>query len=352
MLRQNSLGSMNSLSLSFDSNNFEDNKAETDDDSLNYDKYEKIGFLSDSKDIKESICTKHYDDDGNKYYNEYKFISYLGSGTFSKIELVEKDGVKYALKIIDKSFLKSQKNMEIDENGNIIVNTSLENALKEISILKKTNHPNIIRLYEIMYCKKNKNIYLVLEYCEHGDLIYYDEETGEFKLNEHVTKNEKIEENNETYYSGRNIMGFLKDILSGLCYLHANGIIHRDIKPNNILLDKNNVCKITDFNVSSILANVDDDNIGRKICSADHFRPTEGCDLDEDKEIKNKNNELKGKPIDIWALGVTAYILSYKKFPFESEKNSIFELYEKISKGKYEFPEIPKRRRILKNVIS
>ena len=147
-------------------------------------------------------------------------------------------------------------------------------------------------------------------------------------------------------------MGFLKDILSGLCYLHANGIIHRDIKPNNILLDKNNVCKITDFNVSSILANVDDDNIGRKICSADHFRPPEGCDLDEDKEIKNKNNELKGKPIDIWALGVTAYILSYKKFPFESEKNSIFELYEKISKGKYEFPEIPKRRRILKNVIS
>ena len=352
MLRQNSLGSMNSLSLSFDSNNFEDNKAETDDDSLNYDKYEKIGFLTDSKDIKESICTKHYDDNGNKYYNEYKFISYLGSGAFSKIELVEKDGVKYALKIIDKSFLKSQKNMEIDENGNIIVNTSLENALKEISILKKTNHPNIIKLYEILYCKKNKNIYLVLEYCEHGDLIYYDEETGEFKLNEHVTKKEKIEENNETYYSGRNIMGFLKDILSGLCYLHANGIIHRDIKPNNILLDKNNVCKITDFNVSSILANVDDDHIGRKICSADHFRPPEGCDLDENKELKNKNNDIKGKPIDIWALGVTAYILSYKKFPFESEKNSIFELYEKISKGKYEFPEVPKRRLILKNVIS
>ena len=351
MLRQNSLGSMNSLSLSINSENLEVDKAETDDDSLDDDKYEKIGFLTDSSDIKESICTKHYDEKGNKYYNEYKFISYLGSGAFSKIELVEKEGVKYALKIIDKSFLKSQKNMEIDENGNVIVNSSFENALKEIAILKKTNHPNIIKLYEILYCKKNKNIYLVLEYCEHGDLINYDEENDKFILNNHINELEKKGEDGESYYTGRAIVKCIEDILSGLCYLHANGIIHRDIKPNNILLDKNNVCKITDFNVSSILSNIDDDNIGRKICSADHFRPPEACNLNQDNDL-DKNGNFKGKPIDIWALGVTAYILSYKKFPFESENNNIFDLYEKINKAKFEFPTFPKRRLILKNIIS
>ena len=111
MIRQNSLGSMNSLSLSFDSDAFEEQKAESGDETIESfhksEQYEKIGSLTDLPDIKESICTKHYDDQGNKYYNEYKFISFLGSGSFSKIELVEKDGIKYALKNIDKSFLQS-----------------------------------------------------------------------------------------------------------------------------------------------------------------------------------------------------------------------------------------------------
>ena len=353
-MRENSLGSINSLSLSFDSENIGDKNAETDDETDNFQKFDKIGYLTDLGDIKESICVKHYDEDGNKYYNDYKFISFLGSGAFSKIELVEKNGVKYALKIIDKTFLKSQKNMEFDEEGNIIVNSNLENALKEIAILKKTDHPNIIRLYEILYCNQNKKIYLVLEYCEHGELIDYDEETGKFSLNKFIMNSERKGENNE-YLSTKEILKFLIDIISGLCYLHANGIIHRDIKPNNILLDKNNVCKITDFNVSSILTNLDDDKIGKKVCSADHFRPPEACNLsnknDNNSELSDKNLDLRGKPLDIWALGVTAYILAYNKFPFESENNNIIELYDKINKCKYEFPQYPKRRPILKHLI-
>ena len=367
MIRQNSLGSMNSLSLSFDSDAFEEQKAESDDETIESfhksEQYEKIGSLTDLPDIKESICTKHYDDQGNKYYNEYKFISFLGSGSFSKIELVEKDGIKYALKIIDKSFLQSQKNMEFDEEGNVVVNTSLENAIKEIAILKKTNHPNIIRLYEILYCKKNQKIYLILENCEHGELINYDEETGKFILNEYAEeKKDKNKNEDERYYSDEKILKFFKDIISGLYYLHLNGIIHRDIKPNNILLDKDNNCKITDFNVSSILANINEDNVGKKICSSDHFRPPEACknilqkeqnnnECQENKDNNNENSDLQGKPLDIWALGVTFYILAYKKFPFDSEKNNVFELYEKINKCEFDFPEKPKRRPLIKCLI-
>ena len=360
MIRNNSLSSLNSV-LSFssvESKNLEEQNPGTDDETISaFHKFEKIGTLKDDEDIKESICTKHYDEQGNKYYNEYKFISFIGSGSFSKIELVEKDGKKYAMKIIDKEFLKSQKNMEYDEKGNLIINSSFENALKEIAILKKTNHPNIIKLYEIMYCKKNKKIYLILELCEHGDLINYDGENNTFSLNKYILANSRRKEENKDYYSNKEILKFLEDIISGLYYLHSNGIIHRDIKPNNILLDKDNVCKITDFNVSTILENLREDNIGKKICSADHFRPPEGCSalFDEDKSDENSKNEeekdFKGKPIDIWSLGVTAYILSYNKFPFQSEKNSILELYEKISKAEYEIPEKPYRCKTIKKII-
>ena len=60
---------------------------------------------------------------------------------------------------------------------------------------------------------------------------------------------------------------------------------------------------------------------------------------------------MHGKPIDIWALGITLYILAYKKFPFESKDNNILELYEKIANNNVEFPERPRRSPLLKCLI-
>ena len=60
---------------------------------------------------------------------------------------------------------------------------------------------------------------------------------------------------------------------------------------------------------------------------------------------------MHGKPIDIWALGITLYILAYKIFPFESKNNNILELYEKIANNNVEFPERPRRSPLLKCLI-
>ena len=331
-----------SFNGSFDS---EDNENKVDsDDEMNYNssKYKKIAVLTDLNTIVESVVKIKYIDK-IKYYNDYKLIKPLGEGSLCKVKLVEKDNVKYALKIINKTNLLKKKKFQKDENGKMVVTTPLEGILREISILKKVNHPNLVKLYEIMHKEDQSKLYLVLEYCEHGDLMSFNEEKNIFTVNKfifekHLKKNNSEKDIEKVYYTESLIRTFIRQIIRGLNYLHRIGVIHKDLKPNNILLDKDNNCKIIDFNFSSILENRWVDNVGKKVDCNDYFRPAETCDLNDDEGKK----EYKGMPVDIWALGVTAYILSYKKFPFFSE-NDLFELYDKIHKADYIVPTKPKR---------
>ena len=334
-----------------------------------FNRYEKIGNLTDIKSIKESDLTKNYDEQGNKYYNEYKVLQELGRGAYSKVKLVMKDNVKYAMKIIDKKELKKKKIFKQDKDGNVIVTNLLKDALKEIAILKKLDHPNIIKLYEILHNYQKEKIYLIMEYAEYGDIVDYDEDSGIFTINKHISdvynKNNKKDGekgkktfNEKKYYMEKDIMSFCKHIVLGLDYLHKNGIIHHDIKPNNILLCKKGICKITDFNFSSILDNLNVDNIGQNSDSADNFKApetlvdkNENGEGKEDSKIYNEETKIcRGKPLDIWALGVTLYIMAYLKFPFDSD-NGILELYNLIKNEKVQFPNIPFYSKKLKYLI-
>ena len=322
-----------------------------------YHRYEKIGSLTDIKSIKESELTKNYDNEGNKYYNEYKYVKLLGKGSYSKVKLVIKDDVKYAMKIIDKKVLKNKKIFKQDNDGNVIVTNLLKDALKEIAILKKLDHPNIIKLYEILHNYQKQKIYLILEYADYGDIVDYDEESEIFSINKHVKEryaqdklgyNQKNGIDNKIYYEEDDIRHFCKHILLGLDYLHKNGIIHHDIKPNNILLCKKKICKITDFNFSSILDNLDEDNIGSNGDTNDNFRAPETINLNDNDN--NQNREYQGKPLDIWALGVTIYILTYLKFPFDTDKG-VLELYKIIKEANVKFPLEPWYTRKIKFLI-
>jgi len=322
-----------------------------------FNRYEKIGNLTDIKSIKESDLSKNYDEEGNKYYNEYKFIQILGQGAYSKVKLVMKDNIKYAMKIIDKKELKKKKLFKQDKDGNMIVSNLLKDALKEIAILKKLDHPNIIKLYEILHNYKKEKIYLIMEYAEYGDIVEYNEDNGVFSINKHISeiynKNKENGENEIKYYKEEDIRAFCKHIVLGLDYLHKNGIIHHDIKPNNILLCKKGICKITDFNFSSILDNLNVDNIGQSTDSADNFKAPEtlvGGGENENENKENNKRSFRGKPLDIWALGVTVYIMAYLKFPFDSDKG-IMDLYNIIKKEKVKFPKDPHYSKKLKYFI-
>ena len=291
-----------------------------------------MNFKKEMKNVLEFEAEKTKDNEGNKIINGYKIIKLLGRGSFSKIKLIEKNGKKYAMKIINKTHLTSKTCFQRNKEGKIIVNSLLENAMREIAILKKVNHKNIIKLYEIIYNNEKNKVYLILEYIEKGNILNYNEEEEIFNINENFIKENKTIE--QSFYSEKEIKNIIREISLGINYLHHQGIIHRDIKPENILFNNNNNCKITDFNVSAMLTNLNDDNIGKKVEGTNLFRAPETCILNE----KDKN--LRGKPLDIWALGITSFIIAYRIFPFKLNKIvSPLELFENITKSKLEFPD-------------
>ena len=326
---------------------------------------EKPTEIESTSDIPETEIIRSRDSKNRKIYNGYIVKKLLGSGSFSKVKLVEKNGKEFAMKIIDKNKLQRQKKGFFkDDEGKLQINSMLEDALKEIAILKKCKHPNIVKLHEILYDNEKNKIYLILDNCPNGTLMYFNENTGKFyinkcfsnfyknniKISNDVTDNKRDEnfldsdeeseeeippEYEAENYSEEKIRKFIRDIVLGIDYLHKNGIIHRDIKPDNILFDENLHCKITDFNISNILK----DNIdlpSKKIEGTNYFRAPETCITD----ASGTSIDFKGKPLDIWALGVTSYILAYKQFPFKAEnEDNIIELFEIISKGKFKFPE-------------
>jgi serine/threonine protein kinase len=232
----------------------------------------------------------------------------LGRGSYSDVILAEDihTNKPYALKIINKKMLQNKKKgFRRDEEGNIIVDNLLQDALKEIAILKKMNHNNVIKLHEIIHDDEMGEILLVLDFCSLGHIIQIEDDIN-------FVVNPRYVMDGMNTYTDDQIKDILRDVVLGLDYLHANNIVHRDIKPDNILVTEDKTCKITDFNVSVLL---DEKSNGSNSTGTLYFNAPEICGDEQDP------NAIKGKPLDIWALGVTTYLLAFSKLPFVGENS-------------------------------
>ncbi|GJN24726.1 hypothetical protein PR202_gb12483 [Eleusine coracana subsp. coracana] len=178
--------------------------------------------------------------------------------------------------------------------------TAMTDVLREVSIMKLLEHPNIVNLVEVIDDPNIDKFYMVLEYVE-GKMVC---DNG---IEEATTRN------------------YMRDIISGLMYLHSHNIIHGDIKPDNLLVTSTGTVKIGDFSVSQVYE--DDDDIIWRSPGTPVFTAPECC----------QGSAYHGRPSDTWAVGVTLYCMISGHYPFLGD--TLQETYDKIMNDSAHIPD-------------
>ncbi|KAD5803473.1 hypothetical protein E3N88_14833 [Mikania micrantha] len=230
------------------------------------------------------------DENGNKMVNEYVRVCKLGSGSYGKVVLYRSqvDGKHYAIKAFHKSHLLKLRVAPSE--------TAMTDVLREVLIMKMLNHPNIVNLVEVINDPDTDHFYMVLEYVE-GKWVF--EGAGPpGGLGEKVARR------------------YLRDIVSGLIYLHSHNIVHGDIKPDNLLITATGTVKIADFSVSQVFE--DENDMLRRSPGTPVFTAPECC----------LGKSYHGKTADTWAAGVTLYCMIFGQYPFLGD--TLQDTYDKI----------------------
>ncbi|KAI1812041.1 Pkinase-domain-containing protein [Poronia punctata] len=287
---------------------------------------------SQHREIKETLNAKYINDevDGEQLevINQYILKEEIGSGSYASVYLaVDQFGNEYAVKKFSKARLRKRAQSHIlrrpgpgrphpsapgtglnyfhkrqfSRQENAEARDALHFIRAEIAIMKKLNHPNLVALIEVLDDPDDDSMYMVLEMCKKGVVmkIGLDKEAEP-----HDSETCRLE---------------FRDLILGIEYLHAQGIIHRDIKPDNLLMTEDDVLKIVDFGVSEMFQR-QDEMVTNKSAGSPAFIPPELCQA--------KHGEISGRAADIWSMGVTLYCLKYGKLPFNGD--SIMGVYEAI----------------------
>ena len=239
------------------------------------------------------------DEDGCELVNEFVLKKELGKGAFGTVKLGIRDGKKYAIKVLNKKKLKRKR---VGRFGN-----ALQNVKKEIAVWKKLDHPHVVPLFEVIDAAESPNIYLVSEYVEGGEAMPDEMKADPLP----IERAQKI----------------FRQLILATEYLHYQNVVHRDIKPGNMLLKSDDFMMLTDFGVSSIFED-----------GKDEFRSTDGTAAFLAPEMFS-GTAFSGQLTDIWACGITLYMMVYGETPFSGK--TLPDLYEAIEKDDVQYPANP-----------
>ncbi|XP_035793643.1 uncharacterized protein LOC118467355 isoform X2 [Anopheles albimanus] len=218
----------------------------------------------------------------------YELEKTIGKGNFAVVKLASNviTNSKVAIKIIDKTCLDEE---------------NLAKTFREISILKVLHHPHITRLYEVM--ESRNKIYLVTEHAAQGEIF------------DHLVANGRMKEEEAAR--------IFSQIVSAVDYCHRHGIVHRDLKAENVLLDTDMNVKLADFGFSNTFV---EGQPLRTWCGSPPYAAPEVF----------QGVEYDGPKSDIWSLGVVLYVLVCGALPFDG--TTLHDLRSVVVAGKFRIP--------------
>uniref|UniRef100_A0A8C9YJ68 non-specific serine/threonine protein kinase n=1 Tax=Sander lucioperca TaxID=283035 RepID=A0A8C9YJ68_SANLU len=215
------------------------------------------------------------------HVGNYRLLKTIGKGNFAKVKLA-------------RHILTGR---EVRRTQSLILYT----LFREVRIMKILNHPNIVKLFEVI--ETERTLYLVMEYASGGEVFDYLVAHGRMKEKEARAK--------------------FRQIVSAVQYCHQKHIVHRDLKAENLLLDADMNIKIADFGFSNEFT------MGNKLDTFCGSPPYAAPELFQGKKYD-------GPEVDVWSLGVILYTLVSGSLPFDGQ--NLKELRERVLRGKYRIP--------------
>nr|XP_050857705.1 uncharacterized protein LOC127067147 isoform X2 [Vespula vulgaris] len=258
---------------------------------------------------------------GGLQLNQYRLLDNIGQGSYGIVKLAynEEDDTHYAMKILSKRKLMKKAGifgrMAPGRKGTA---DPLAKVYREIALLKKLDHPNVVKLVEVLDDPDEDNLYLVFELVQKGEVLQ-------------IPTDKPLDEDT----ARKNF----RDVVMGIEYLHYQRIVHRDIKPSNLLVDSDGRIKIADLGVSAELR-----------ASGELLSGPAGTPAFAAPETTMPDAHYSGTSCDVWSMGVTLYSLVTGRVPWDGA-GSIIGVQAAIRSEPLKFPECPKLSKDLQDLI-
>lgn len=232
---------------------------------------------------------------GPPLLGKYELGHLLGRGNFAKVYHARclGGGDPVAVKVLDKAGLAATG--------------MASRLLREVSAMRRLSHPNVLRLHEVLATRSR--IYLVMELAPGGDLLSKIAALPRRRLPEHAV---------------RRVFG---QLVAALSYCHARGVAHRDVKPQNVLLDGNGALKVSDFGLSALPDSLRDDGRLHTACGTPAYAAPEVL----------RRKAYDGAKADAWSCGVILFVLLAGHLPFDDA--NITDMCRRAHRREFQFPE-------------